>query len=208
MNTIQVRCFGVVRAVMLGASLLMSAVSANASLIGARAPDFTLADNLGNSVSLEDFAGTGVILDFCALWCRACQDFYNDASLFPSLDPAVRELVLPLVLQDRFLRPSEQADAQLWVDTFGTGIALHVSGSQVLIDSLIDDFFPGQNSIGLPTFFFVDAQLNIVEVFAGLQPNVIFTNAANQIIASRVPVPATFALVGLGLLGFGLKRRA
>ena len=41
--------------------------------IGAVAPDFTLADTLGKAVSLHDFKGHYVFVDFWASWCVPCR---------------------------------------------------------------------------------------------------------------------------------------
>ncbi len=39
---------------------------------GGKAPDFTLRDEEGNKVSLSDFRGRWVLLDFWATWCKWC----------------------------------------------------------------------------------------------------------------------------------------
>ncbi len=38
------------------------------------APDFSLQDIKGNKVSLEDFRGKSILLNFWATWCEACKE--------------------------------------------------------------------------------------------------------------------------------------
>lgn len=41
--------------------------------VGEIAPDFTAADTIGNKISLSDYRGKYVVLDFWATWCPDCR---------------------------------------------------------------------------------------------------------------------------------------
>jgi peroxiredoxin len=45
-----------------------------AAAVGRPAPDFTLADLDGNQVSLSDFRGKTVFINFWATWCPPCRE--------------------------------------------------------------------------------------------------------------------------------------
>ena len=63
------------------------APTSGAPAVGQLAPDFTLSDLSGKPVSLSDFRGKVVIVNFWATWCPPCR------AEMPSMEQLHRELV-------------------------------------------------------------------------------------------------------------------
>jgi len=90
--------------------------------IGQRAPDFSLQSLDNEDVSLSDFLGSVVILDFWASWCGPCK------STMPGLEDLTRELAPDVILLGVNLdRTAAAAASYLAANDFDAMIALYES---------------------------------------------------------------------------------
>lgn len=72
-----------VRALILTLFLMFfCAPAATAGLLNEKAPEFTLQDTNGKSVSLKDFRGKVVFIDFWASWCPPCKKEFPEINKF------------------------------------------------------------------------------------------------------------------------------
>jgi len=130
-----------------------------------QAPNFTLTDIYGNQVSLDQFKGSPIILDFWATWCPPCrmsipelikiQEEYRDKGL----------VVIGLSLDD----PSQASNAYLkeFQKEYKINYLILRANRRVLAD------YFGYENPAIPTMFFVDREGRIVEKIVGFRPNAV-----------------------------------
>ncbi len=120
------------------------AIVAGSPLLGRPAPDFTLPDLDGQLVSLSDYRGRPVLLNFWASWCEPCK------IEFP-LFQAAREQHAAEGLEILGIIHDDSADAAAaFVEEEG-------SGWPALLDA-DDAVWNAYAGLGLPTTFFIDRE--------------------------------------------------
>jgi peroxiredoxin len=131
------------------------------------APDFTLNDIDGRPVSLADYRGKVVILDFWAPWCPPCK----------------REIPDLISLQDQY------ADRGLRIVGIGLdredNVASFVRQNGINYPVMVgDDEIAGLYGgiPGIPTTFIIDRQGKIVRRFEGYTSRAVFENELKKLL--------------------------
>jgi len=122
--------------------------------IGKLAPSFELADVNGNKVSLSEYKGKVILINFWATWCAPCK-----AEM-----PSLNNLFLAFK-NDGFIVLAISVDSsEKPVQSFlkGKSIAL-----PVLMDKEQDVYFDLYGVLGLPTSFLIDRDGIITELIRG-----------------------------------------
>ncbi len=111
------------------------------------APSFSLTDIDGNPVSLEDFKGKVVYLDFWASWCGPCMREVPHAKELKERFEGQNDLV--------FLYISVDEDLDAWKNT----VAQHeIKGVHLNIQGMGNETAELYNVKGVPTFYIIDRE--------------------------------------------------
>ena len=128
---------------------------------GKAAPSFTLQDLNGKTVSLSDFKGKVIVLDFWATWCPPC----------------VMEIPHFIELYDQY---KDQGFEMVGISLDHQGISVvksfvrkyQVNYTILMTDGRVDKAYGGIP--GIPTTFVIDAAGNIRQKYVGYRDKAVF----------------------------------
>ena len=130
------------------------ASAAEAGTIGSVAPAFSLPDLEGKTVSLADFKGKVVILDFWATWCPPCRAEVPD---FVRIQSKYRDK--GLVVVGLSMDAGGAKDVRPFAEEFNVNYAMLIAKEET------PNAYGG--IAGIPTTFVLDRQGRIVKKFVG-----------------------------------------
>jgi cytochrome c biogenesis protein CcmG, thiol:disulfide interchange protein DsbE len=145
-------------------SFLVLSFQAGAATKEVKAPDFTLPDLSGKAVSLNQYLGKVVVLDFWATWCPPCrmsipelvklQDKYREKGL----------IILGVSVDD-----PDTKDAYL--TAFREKYKINYAILRV-DDKTIEKYF-GRSEVSIPTLFIINQKGMVVDMFSGYSPGAV-----------------------------------
>ena len=130
-----------------------------------KAPNFTLKDLYGQEVSLEDYRGKIVLLDFWATWCMPCRIAIPELVKVQKNYRSKGLIILAISLDDQ-----NNCDNQCLLD-YKKKQKLNFKVLRGDLKVLVDYF--NTPSIAIPTSIIVDKKGQIVSTHQGYKPGLI-----------------------------------
>lgn len=126
------------------------------------APDFTLKSITGEKISLKDFRGDVVLVDFWATWCGPCRSTIPDLVKIQDKYREKGVSILGISLDD----PDKTDDAQLqrFMEKYRMNYHVMRGGNDIMIS------YFGTTSASIPTMFVVNQEGKIVDTLLGPSP--------------------------------------
>ena len=150
------------------ALLMLSACSEGSAIeIGERAPDFSLADINGKTLSLSAFNGKVVILDFFASWCPPCRQEIPD---FIELEKAYGDKGFAMI----GVALVSAVEAKEFADKMGMNYPVLVD------DGKVSEVYGPIRSI--PTTFVIDKSGKIAKLYIGFRAKAVFENDIKELL--------------------------
>jgi thiol-disulfide isomerase/thioredoxin len=130
--------------------------------IGGEACDFTLKDQFGDLVSLSDFEGSPIILDFSAEWCAPCQNAARDLQATQDLYADYGLVYVSVLVENTEYDDATVDDAYTWSVLYGISAPV-LAGNHDLMEG-----YGGSWPIySWPTFAYINEDFEVEYIHSG-----------------------------------------
>ena len=140
--------------------------------VGTCAQDFTLFDSDGTAVTLSDFAGDVIVIDFSAMWCGFCQNLAPELESLHQTYAAQGLTVVTVLFQNPGGSDPSSTDLQDWMNAF--------TSTHLVVGDVGEANFGPYDAGGQPTGVVIDRDFNIVWKGAG---GVVQTDLEGQVLS-------------------------
>jgi thiol-disulfide isomerase/thioredoxin len=125
--------------------------------IGDHPCNFTLKDQNDNDVSLYDFYGDTIVLDFSAMWCGPCRAAASEVQEVKDSYESEGLTYLTALIENSSGKDPSVGDCKDWADTYGISEPV-LAGDRSLLDSTAVNGWPLES---WPTFYFITNEMII-----------------------------------------------
>ena len=129
--------------------------------------NFTFEDQKGNEVSLYDFYGQPIVLDFSTGWCGFCGIAAKEVQQVQDMYASHDLIYITVMTEDHRGWKPDAEFCQDWADAFGIYSAPVLAGNK---DMLSDNSEDGWVIEGYPAFAFIDPEMVIQGQYTGFSP--------------------------------------
>ncbi len=134
--------------------------------IGEYACNFTFLNQKGKKVSLWDFTGQTILLDFSTAWCYFCQVAAMEESNLLEEYKSHNLVWVTVLLQDREGNKPSINDLKAWASKYDLKDPI-LSGDESVVDFENDEINTGYKCGGYPTFVLIDKGMIIDQYMFG-----------------------------------------
>ena len=144
--------------------------------VGDHACNFTLRDQNDQTVSLYDFYGQPIVIDFSTGWCGFCGIAAKEVQQVQDKYASEELVYITVMIEDHRGWKPDPKFCQEWATAFGIYSAPVLAGGDSMLDPMAEN---GWSVAAYPMFFFIDEDMIIRGEVIGFDPWKIDENINN-----------------------------